>query len=299
VRPRPPPPKSLIGLSLPARPRTCAGHKDAGPYRRGVRPSPRRPPARLLLLLRAAAIRELSPSLTVQFRSITIVVTSIALHAARLSTRSPLIGSGIELLGFDSARRIPEARTRVRRPAVSLFLSLSLSLSLSLKESQSADRRVFERLRASPANGRKDRARERERARARASEREREREREKGGGRGPLDRDAIYRKRAVPFPVKYGTRCKWRTARASVTHCASRNSLSLSLFLSLSIFFLSLQGGSSPAAVVAPPRSIEFPTPSQSSAFISPNLPAPRGTKTKRRDHLEQGDSLTDAGLSD
>jgi len=131
VRPRPPPPKSLIGLSLPARPRTCAGHKDAGPYRRGVRPSPRRPPARLLLLLRAAAIRELSPSLTVQFRSITIVVTSIALHAARLSTRSPLIGSGIELLGFDSARRIPEARTRVRRPAVSLFLSLSLSLSLS------------------------------------------------------------------------------------------------------------------------------------------------------------------------
>jgi len=240
VRPRPPPPKSLIGLSLPARPRTCAGHKDAGPYRRGVRPSPRRPPARLLLLLRAAAIRELSPSLTVQFRSITIVVTSIALHAARLSTRSPLIGSGIELLGFDSARRIPEARTRVRRPAVSLFLSLSLSLSLSLAEGVAV--RGSSSFRASPSVSSERTKRQSARARASESEsereREREREREKGGGRGPLDRDAIYRKRAVPFPVKYGTRCKWRTARASVTHCASRNSLSLSL--SFSLYFLSL-----------------------------------------------------------
>lgn len=93
------------------------------------------------------AIRELSPSLTTQFRSITIVVT---VHCAtRLSTRSPLIGFGVGLPGFDSARRsaasLPEARCltqpamRPSRPLPSLVSLVSTSETAS-QEIRSANR---------------------------------------------------------------------------------------------------------------------------------------------------------------
>jgi len=192
-----PPSAKKSNWTLPARVR-ARGTKTRGPIV-AVLPAPR-------LLLRVAAIRELSPSLTVQFRSITIVVTSIALHAARLSTRSPLIGSAIELPGFDSARRsaarIPEARTRI-------VGSTSLSFSLSRVEEraeESASRGEFVRESSNfrarlPANFLLDKER--------GSKRERERERER---RPTAMRFTESARRTQRRPVSgtQGTRCNVR-----------------------------------------------------------------------------------------
>jgi len=205
-----PPSAKKSNWTLPAR-GTCAGHKDTGPHRRGApRPAP------------SPACSRNQGTFALPYGAVPFDHDRCYVHCATRRAafhEEPInwICYRVTRLRFRPAFRRADPRSSHTHSRQYVSLSLSLSLSLS---------RVEERTEESASRGEFVRESSNFRARLPADfllEKKRERERE------TADRDAIYRKRtqnAAPSRFRYAM---YAMQRASVTHCASRKSLSLSL----------------------------------------------------------------------